>query len=204
MALDLSPLVPGQCGAKSPASSAGSIDASQRRAEGSQLLHPLARPPWLWRTGCMFGKKIKDPVLGQAQVLGVGLPVDSQGKVMRIRLQLLIEAPGCASQQVDTKEMVKRVNIPQAGMVLPVTVDRKDPSRFEIDWDAAPTRAGLMDAQAQSIMGAGGIGAPAAGTGSPADADERIARLEKLAALHAAGALTAEEFAAEKARLLGA
>ncbi|MEO1059080.1 MAG: SHOCT domain-containing protein [Actinomycetota bacterium] len=153
----------------------------------------------------MFGKKIKDPVAGQAQVLGVGLPTESQGRVMRISLQLLIEAPGIEPQQVKANKMVKRKNIPQAGMVLPVTVDRRDPSRWEIDWDAAPTRQDIMDAQAQAIIEGGGIGAAAsaAGQAAPAGGDDRIAKLESLAKLHASGALSDEEFEAEKARVLG-
>ncbi|MEO1057318.1 MAG: SHOCT domain-containing protein [Actinomycetota bacterium] len=150
----------------------------------------------------MFRKKLKDPVDGIAKVLGVGLPTESQGRVMRIRLQLLIEAPGLTSHQVNTTKMVNRKHLPQAGMVVPVTVDRADPDRFTIDWDAAPTRQQLVDAQAQAIVDAGGIAAdasvPAEGAGT-----DRLADLERVAALHAAGVLSDEEFAAEKARVLG-
>ncbi len=47
-------------------------------------------------------------------------------------------------------------------------------------------------------------GAPAASAGAPADAEEsRLRRLERLAELHEKGVLTDEEFAAEKARVLG-
>jgi len=150
----------------------------------------------------MFGKKIKDPVRGQAQVLGVGLPVESQGKVMRIKLVLLIQAEGIEPFQAEAAKMVKRKNIPQAGMVLPVTVDRKDTSRWDIDWDTAPTRDDIMAAQAQQIIDAGGIG-QAAHTTTGGATDDRVARLEKLAALHQTGALTDDEFAAEKAHILG-
>ena len=153
----------------------------------------------------MFGKKIKDPVAGHAQVLGVGVPTESQGRIMRIRLQLLIEAPGVAPQQIDTGMMVKRVNIPQAGMVLPVTVDRGSPKRWEIDWETAPTRQSLIDAQAQAIIDAGGIDAThdtTPDTASPNTADDRLTLLERAAALHADGVLTDDEFAAEKARIM--
>ena len=43
--------------------------------------------------------------------------------------------------------------------------------------------------------------APAAA--SAADASERISQLKQLADLHSSGALTDEEFAAEKAKILG-
>ncbi len=150
----------------------------------------------------MFRKKLKDPIEGIAKVLGVGVPTESQGRVMRIRLQLLIEAPGLTSRQVTASKMVNRKHLPQAGMVVPVVVDRADPDRFQIDWDSAPSRQQLVDAQAQAIVEAGGITAgasvPAPGTGS-----DRLADLERIAALHAAGVLSNEEFAAEKARVLG-
>ncbi|MEZ5295307.1 MAG: SHOCT domain-containing protein [Ilumatobacteraceae bacterium] len=149
----------------------------------------------------MFGMKIKDPVTGQAHVLGVGVPTESQGRIMRIRLQLLIEAPGVAPQQVDTALMVKRANIPQAGMILPVTVDCGNLKKWEIDWDTAPTRHSLVDAQAQAIIDAGGIGA-ASRTTAPNASDDRLTLLERAAALHADGVLTDDEFAAEKARIL--
>jgi Short C-terminal domain len=58
----------------------------------------------------------------------------------------------------------------------------------------------VAQAQAQAAQGAGAAGgAPAA----PAPADP-IEQLEKLAGLHQRGVLTDEEFAAEKAKLLGA
>ena len=50
----------------------------------------------------------------------------------------------------------------------------------------------------------GGATAPAAGWAPPTatPADDRLAQLERLAHLHATGALTDDEFAREKARLL--
>ena len=52
------------------------------------------------------------------------------------------------------------------------------------------------------LDGDGRVGSPA--TTSPSGgSDDRLARLERLAALHASGALTDAEFAAEKARILG-
>lgn len=56
------------------------------------------------------------------------------------------------------------------------------------------------------LNGDGKVGAPAAspaGATGGAPAPDRLAQLERLAALHASGALTDDEFAREKARLLG-
>jgi hypothetical protein len=60
-------------------------------------------------------------------------------------------------------------------------------------------------------QGAGGQPAPAAAPAAPpsaapapvSDATDRIAQLQQLASLHDSGALTDEEFASEKAKILG-
>jgi hypothetical protein len=59
---------------------------------------------------------------------------------------------------------------------------------------------GAADAQAQ--MAAQQAPAPAAAPAAPAAGDP-MAEIQKLAQLHSAGALTDEEFAAAKAKLLG-
>jgi hypothetical protein len=57
----------------------------------------------------------------------------------------------------------------------------------------------LEQATGQDLDGDGKV----AGGAPPATGDDRLGRLERLAALHAQGALSDEEFAAEKRRLLG-
>jgi hypothetical protein len=69
-------------------------------------------------------------------------------------------------------------------------------------------KAGTNKAMQQ---GAGGQAAPAAAPAAPppaapapvSDATDRIAQLQQLASLHDSGALTDEEFASEKAKILG-
>jgi hypothetical protein len=69
-------------------------------------------------------------------------------------------------------------------------------------------KAGTNKAMQQ---GAGGQPAPAAAPAAPppaaavsvSDANTRIAQLQQLASLHDSGALTDEEFASEKAKILG-
>lgn len=64
---------------------------------------------------------------------------------------------------------------------------------------AAPPGAPSLSSLVQDALSA--AGAPASGP-APGAGGDRLARLERLAALHASGALTDEEFAREKARLL--
>jgi len=56
------------------------------------------------------------------------------------------------------------------------------------------------------LDGDGGVGSRPSPAGAAAGSGpgERLAQLERLPALHASGALTDEEFEAEKTRLLGA
>jgi hypothetical protein len=73
-------------------------------------------------------------------------------------------------------------------------------------------KAGSNRAAQQQAAGAGGTQAPAAAAPAAApapaaqaqvsDASDRIAQLQQLASLHTSGALTDEEFAAEKAKIL--
>jgi hypothetical protein len=62
--------------------------------------------------------------------------------------------------------------------------------------------AGLAQGMAER-MRAGRVATAGAPAPAPAAGDQRVAELERLATLHNSGALTDEEFAAEKARLLG-
>jgi hypothetical protein len=62
----------------------------------------------------------------------------------------------------------------------------------------------MMDLQAQAIIESGGIGATPSAPAQPnaAGGDDRLAQFERLAALHASGVLSDQEFEAEKARIL--
>ena len=70
-------------------------------------------------------------------------------------------------------------------------------------------KAGSNKANAQAAAPAPAPAAPPAPAAVPApqvqadNASERIAQLQQLATLHNSGALTDEEFAAEKAKILG-
>jgi Short C-terminal domain len=100
--------------------------------------------------------------------------------------------------------MVKKTKHPGPGDVLPVMVDPKNKERIDIlDLTGTGLPPGMEDQvreameMAQQYMGQ--MPGAAAATGG----DDRIAQLERLAKLRDSGALSDEEFEAEKARLLG-
>ena len=75
--------------------------------------------------------------------------------------------------------------------------------------DLPPEKLAKLEAMlGQDLNGDGMIGgsvaaAVPAGWAPPTAQDDRLAQLERLASLHRSGALTDEEFAREKSRLLG-
>jgi hypothetical protein len=207
----------------------------------------------------LFGKKMKDPVRGTAQVVSSSLPPHATHG--RCKMHLVVQADGLDATAVEHGAwIVPTDRWPYPGEVLPVTVDRLNPERIDIDWDEVPkageqsaaqaealaaqlrgettpavdsATGGLVDQLQQMFPGAhievqGGTAAdlppgtlsqleqalgmdldadghvrtasPAASGGEPGK--DRIAQLERVAALHKAGALTDEEFAAEKRRIL--
>jgi hypothetical protein len=187
-------------------------------------------------------KRVKDPVEGTAQVVSCSGGSQENAAFFRCWMSLVLTAPGLEPHPVETTKLVRSTKRPSPGMVLPVTIDRARPDRFEIDWDRVPTRkevARHQTEQAANAMQGGGTAAeqieqvlPGATIhvegevgalppealdairsaldpeGSqtqptaPPSSDDRIGQLQRLADLHEKGALTDEEFAAEKRRLL--
>jgi hypothetical protein len=101
----------------------------------------------------------------------------------------------------------------QAGSITPIVIGNADPERVKaamakaeqalgIDLDGDGVVGGVTNPPAATpIPGAPAPTAPAS-TGAPAPTGGTIAALEQLAALHDRGALTDEEFAAQKQKLL--
>jgi hypothetical protein len=202
------------------------------------------------------GGRMDDPVRGTAQVVACS-GYRGRGIMQNCHMQLVISAEGVPATAVEHQGLVHNSRWPSPGMTLPVTVDRADPRRYNIEWDEIPdsrdrsrqTAEGLAAAMRGEggapggLSGLGGGGgmvvnlsgrdlsqlseeqkqklrmlgidpeqlaaqqAAAQGEAPPAppdDAgDDRIEALERLARLHEQGALTDEEFAAEKRRVLG-
>lgn len=143
-------------------------------------------------------------------VQDTGMTVNDNPRIkMTFRIEPLDGAPAFDAEK---KTTVSRVQIPQPGQRYPVWYDPEDPNEFAFATIADPSgRAQIVQLFGPEPFGpdGAGIGMPAmapsgaaTATAAPA-ADDPIAQLERLAQLHAAGALTDDEFAAQKARLLG-
>jgi hypothetical protein len=86
--------------------------------------------------------KIKDPVQGTAQVVACsGAPDNAASTIGGVpcAMNLVLTAPGVEATAIETRKRVPGKKHPYSGMILPATIDRSDPERFEIDWDQVPT-----------------------------------------------------------------
>lgn len=112
--------------------------------------------------------RIKDPVEGQAQIVSCSSP-PYQATSGMCRMQLVIQAPDIPAFSAQDSRMASVKRWPQPGMVLPVTVDRNDPSRFKLDLDGIPDGRDQAAAQAEQMAammrgerpgGPGGVAQP--------------------------------------------
>jgi hypothetical protein len=93
-----------------------------------------------------------------------------------------------------------------SNVVLPVTLDRADPTNRVVHWAEMTTARQANDSQAEALAafmrgepGSTGVSAASPGSGP----DDQLGRLQKLGELHASGVLTDAEFDAQKAKILG-
>jgi hypothetical protein len=159
-----------------------------------------------------------------------GMLVNNQPR-LELELEIRPEGGGLQPYRLSTKRVVGYGSLGsmQPGAVFPISVDPDRPDKFEfIDHEqyaalggGKPGRSGPGDISVDDIQRMlGGAIAPDAlanativrdgeviQQGRPSiehrPGDDRIEQLERLAALHRSGALTDEEFADEKRRLLG-
>ena len=136
-------------------------------------------------------------------VQDTGMTVNDNPRVrMVFRVEPLDGSPAFDAEKTTT---VSRVEIPRQGDRYPIWYDAQDPSKTWAyatiaDDQGRATMLQLFGDVANTFVGMGG--APAAAPAAAPEADP-VEQLERLAALHAQGALTDEEFAAQKAKLLG-
>ncbi len=211
------------------------------------------------------GANLQDPVRGTAQVVSCS-GYRGDGVYQNGHMELVIQAEGISARAVQFQGLMHRDRWPHPGMVLPVSIDRADPSRFRIEWDEVQSGQArgqqAAEAIAAAMRGEGGdmpmAGFPAGATPQivnlsgrdlsqlseeqkaklrmlgidpaalaaaqgpgvqppaapppptsvapapqPGGVDDRVALLERLAKLREQGALTDEEFEAQKQQILG-
>lgn len=143
-------------------------------------------------------------------VQDTGMTVNDNPRVkMTFRIEPLDGAPAFDASKTST---VSRVQVPQPGQRYPVWYSLEDPDEFAFAMIADPSgREQIVQLFGPEAFGpdGSGIGMPVMVAAAPAveaaaNGDDPVAKLERLAALHASGALTDDEFAAQKAKLLGA
>lgn len=141
-------------------------------------------------TGAVVNDDIVDGIEGVGTVAQVPV-IDSYAATYVQPIALVIELPGHEPYAAQPTTAFSRDRIPTKGQRLPVRVSRSDPMRIAVLWDQVP--AGL-DAE---------LAAKRANPAADAPTADLVGELERLAKLRADGALSDEEFAALKARLLG-
>jgi hypothetical protein len=149
----------------------------------------------LYRTGVKGIGTITD-------VRDTGITINNNPRiVITMRIEPMDNSTPVERQKTVT---VSRVQVPRPGERYPAWFDRNDPEKwmYGTDMDAtAPAEVKEMFARARS--GGGGIGSAAAAAEPDNGADSGpVAELASLTELWKGGALTDDEFAAAKARLL--
>ena len=86
----------------------------------------------------LFRRKIKNPVLGTAQIISCGSPGNPRAIRSTCVMFVVVEASGVVPASHELRKQVRVARWPQPGMTLPCQIDPVDPNRFEIDFDAIP------------------------------------------------------------------
>ncbi|MDX1690049.1 MAG: SHOCT domain-containing protein [Acidimicrobiia bacterium] len=172
-------------------------------------------------------KILKKGVPATAVVQSMTAPPRGASK-FNLGMTLHVYVEGRAPYEVQDQWLVSAKAPLGFGMRLPVKVDRTDPTEVAIDWDAHMVAQQEAAEQRRADLAARGPvdGPPPASTAvevdgdpdlgarilealggaaasSPDDSDDTLARLERLAALRDAGALTDDEFDRLKGEILG-
>ena len=113
------------------------------------------------------GMSMKDPVEGTAQIVSC-TGYHGEGVMQNCRMQLVVEAEGIEPTEVEHSELVHNRKWPHPGMVLPARIDRANPKKVKLDWDAVQDSReqaqGSAEAMAAARRGEGG-GAGIGGVG---------------------------------------
>jgi hypothetical protein len=87
----------------------------------------------------LFDKKMHDPVQATARVVDNNGLASIPGQAIHCPLDLMVEGDGLPAYMVHIKVRPKTGKWPEINQVLPVVVDRSNPTRVEILWDQIPS-----------------------------------------------------------------
>lgn len=90
---------------------------------------------------------MRDPVAGAYRVTRCGLPMVFDSSWEPHRLYGVISAPGVDPMAVEVWRQMPHRRWPRSGDVLPVFVDRRDPSLIRVRWERVPRRDRKTDAR---------------------------------------------------------
>ncbi len=112
----------------------------------------------------IFKRKIKNPVMGTAQIVQCSQPATQRATWARCDLFVVVEGPGIDATSHELHQQVRVARWPHPGMTLPCRIDANKPERFEIDFDA------IADWRDQARSDAASVAASRAGAGGSASA----------------------------------
>ncbi len=175
-------------------------------------------------------KVLKKGMPGTATIVEMGA-LDRGGTSFNLPMTLHVHVEGITPYEVEDQWMVKAKDTVALSGSIPVKVDRDDHRKVAIDWDRVRAAYEQEKAARQEALASGVPPGVTVTMGDPqvidmtdnpeimkqveqalgqvgmqmpqSDGDDPIAKLERLAALRASGALTEEEFAEQKRRILG-
>lgn len=127
-------------------------------------------------TVALFDRKMQDPIPGTARVVDNDGLKSLPGQAVHCPLDLMVEAEGIPAYMVHIKVRPKTGKWPALNQILPVIIDRSDPSRVEVVWDQVQSlqdriqtgRTRRLEAAQHSVAGGSAAAAPP-GYGSPQD-----------------------------------
>ena len=99
------------------------------------------------------GMSMKDPVDGTAQIVSC-TGYHGEGVMQNCRMQLVVEAEGIEPTAVEHSELVHNRKWPHPGMVLPAKIDRANPKKVKLDWDAVQDSREQAQGSAEAIAAA--------------------------------------------------
>lgn len=99
-------------------------------------------------------RDMEDPAEGTLQVVAVSASPEIGVQIEGIRLTGVVRVPGLPPTAVEYRGGASPVRWPQRGQLLPVIVDRANPTEADhlvIDWDRVPTHLQLAEQLAEQL-----------------------------------------------------